>query len=65
MQRYIRLTGIDEAGATETLRLKRYAGMGEGDFYAEPTPQVTVRRPSIFWHLSKVMFEKYWLHKWF
>lgn len=38
------------------------AGFGGGDFYAEPTPLVTVRAPSWRWHLGKVLFEKSWLY---
>ncbi len=38
------------------------AGFGGGDFYAEPTPIVTVRSPSWRWHLGKVLFEKWWLY---
>jgi sulfide:quinone oxidoreductase len=38
------------------------AGWGGGDFYAEPTPQVTLRMPSWRWHFGKVLFEKSWLH---
>lgn len=41
------------------------AGVGAGNFYAEPLPEVKMRRPGLFWHLSKVLFEKYWLHRWF
>lgn len=41
------------------------AGIGAGNFYAEPSPQVRVKRPNIGWHLSKVMLEKYWLYRWF
>jgi sulfide:quinone oxidoreductase len=37
------------------------AGYGSGDFYAEPTPQVRLRRPGWWWHLGKVLFEKRWL----
>ncbi len=43
----------------------RKAGVGKGNFYAEPSPQVNLKAPSIVWHLSKVFFEKYWLIKWF
>jgi len=39
-----------------------YAG---GDFYAEPRPQVRMRRPGRHWHLGKVGFERYWLRRWF
>lgn len=38
------------------------AGFGGGNFYAEPTPAVTLRQPSWRWHLSKVLFEKSWLY---
>ena len=38
------------------------AGFGGGNFYAEPTPSVTVRSPSWHWHLGKVLFEKWWLY---
>ncbi len=36
-----------------------------GDFYAEPAPQVRLRRPGRHWHLGKVAFERYWLWRWF
>lgn len=41
------------------------AGIGTGNFYAEPFPQVLVKRPGLKWHVGKVFFEKYWLWKWF
>lgn len=41
------------------------AGFGRGDFYAEPTPQVKLHAVSRRWHLSKVLFEKHWLRRWF
>jgi sulfide:quinone oxidoreductase len=37
------------------------AGLGYGDFYAEPTPQVKLRGPSRWWHWGKVVFERRWL----
>lgn len=37
------------------------AGMGSGNFYAEPLPDVRMRFPNPFWHLSKMLYEKYWL----
>ena len=41
------------------------AGFGRGDFYAEPTPQVTLKWPTRYWHAGKVLFEKDWLvRKW-
>lgn len=41
------------------------AAYGAGNFYAEPTPQITLRRPGRAWHIGKVLFEKFWLRKWF
>ena len=38
------------------------AGFGGGDFYAEPKPAITLRRPGRRWHLGKVLFEKSWLY---
>ncbi len=41
------------------------AGFGNGDFYAEPTPQIKLHAPSRWWHVGKVLFEKRWLRRWF
>lgn len=41
------------------------AGFGSGNFFAEPAPQIKLRRPGFLLHLGKVAFEKYWLFKWF
>ena len=41
------------------------AGLGSGDFYAEPTPQVKLRTPSRWWQWGKVLFEQRWLRQWF
>ncbi len=41
------------------------AGFGKGDFYAEPVPVVSMYGPGRRWHWSKVLFEKYWLRRWF
>ena len=40
------------------------AGFGNGNFYAEPLPQVKVRRPGRHWHAAKVLLEKHWLWRW-
>ena len=37
------------------------AGLGKGNFYAEPLPQINLHGPSRLWHLGKVVYEKYWL----
>ncbi|MFZ5523990.1 MAG: NAD(P)/FAD-dependent oxidoreductase [Pseudomonadota bacterium] len=39
------------------------AGIGKGNFYAEPTPQVEMRGPNLFWHVAKILYEKYWLYR--
>ena len=41
------------------------AGFASGNFYADPVPVVKMKRPGRMWHLGKVLFEKYWLRKWF
>lgn len=41
------------------------AGFGRGNFYAEPTPQIALRKVSRRWHWGKILFEKYWLWRWF
>jgi sulfide:quinone oxidoreductase len=38
------------------------AGMGQGNFYAEPLPAVRLRAPSRLWHGAKVLYERYWLY---
>ena len=37
------------------------AGFAYGDFYATPSPRLELRNVGRTWHLSKVMFEKWWL----
>lgn len=41
------------------------AGLGSGNFYGEPVPQVQLHHPSRLWHLAKVLFERRWLSQWF
>ena len=41
------------------------AGYGSGNFYAEPAPQMRLRPPGRLLHLAKVLYEKYWLYRWF
>ena len=41
------------------------AGFGKGNFYAEPTPQISLKRVGYRWHLGKVLFEQSWLWRWF
>lgn len=40
------------------------AGYAQGNFYAEPAPEIHLKNPSMFWHFSKILFEKYWFWKW-
>jgi sulfide:quinone oxidoreductase len=41
------------------------AGYAKGNFYAEPSPVVKMKKPSRFRHWGKVLFERWWLRKWF
>ncbi|MCK4777438.1 MAG: NAD(P)/FAD-dependent oxidoreductase, partial [Actinomycetia bacterium] len=41
------------------------AGYASGNFYKEPKPEVNLKKPSRFWHWGKVLFEKWWLWRWF
>lgn len=41
------------------------AGMGSGNFYAEPLPDVRMRFPNPFWHLAKLLHQKVWLWRQF
>lgn len=41
------------------------AGLGAGNFYAEPTPQVALHAPARRWHWGKVILERRWLKRWF
>ena len=37
------------------------AGLGSGNFFAEPTPQFKLVNPGRLLHFAKVLYEKYWL----
>jgi sulfide:quinone oxidoreductase len=41
------------------------AGLGRGNFYAEPTPAIKLRKPTRYWHIGKVLFERDWFRRWF
>ena len=41
------------------------AGFGSGNFYADPAPQIALKPPSVMRHFGKVLYEKYWLYRWF
>lgn len=37
------------------------AGFADGNFFAEPSPQVRLRKLGRTWHLGRIMFEQWWL----
>lgn len=41
------------------------AGMGSGNFFAEPLPDVRMRFTNPFWHLLKFLYQKHWLWRQF
>lgn len=41
------------------------AGFAGGNFYHDPEPRVRSVRPSRAWHWGKVVFEQWWLRRWF
>ena len=41
------------------------AGYGSGNFYAEPKPDLKIGRPSRLNHIGKILFERWWLWRWF
>jgi len=41
------------------------AGFASGNFYTAPTTTVKLRSPSRIWHWGKILFEKYWMWRWF
>lgn len=41
------------------------AAAASGNFYATPTPAVRFKGPGLVLHWEKVLFEKYWLRRWF
>lgn len=41
------------------------AGFASGNFYTEPSPVVKMKPPARIWHWDKILFERYWLWKWF
>ncbi len=44
---------------------ERKSAFLKGNFLAAPHPGLTFRPPSAFYHSQKVLFEKYWMHRWF
>lgn len=42
---------------------RHQAGFAYGEFYAEPSPDVRMREVGKTWHVSKILFEKWWLRE--
>jgi sulfide:quinone oxidoreductase len=40
---------------------KSQAGFAFGNFFAEPSPQIELRKTGKTWHIGKVLFEQWWL----
>jgi len=41
------------------------AAFAYGNFYNTPAPAIKMKCPGRIWHWNKILFEKYWLWKWF
>ncbi len=41
------------------------SGFARGNFYSLPAPRVKMYPDSRAWHIAKVLFEKWWMWKWF
>lgn len=41
------------------------AAFAEGNFFAVPHPEVSMKGPSRLYHQEKVLYEKYWFIRWF
>ncbi len=41
------------------------AGFGNGNFYAEAAPRITLHPAARHWHAAKLLLEKEWFHRWF
>lgn len=41
------------------------AGYASGNFYGDPKPEVYMKKPSRLWRWGKVLFEKWWMWRWF
>jgi sulfide:quinone oxidoreductase len=58
-----RRTAFDGHGACLVEVGHGRAGLGSGDFYAEPLPRVRMRAPGRLTHWAKVWFEQVWLRR--
>jgi sulfide:quinone oxidoreductase len=58
------LSAFDGHGACFVESGDGKAAMGSGNFFAEPSPQINLKAPSVLWHMAKVVFEKRWLKWW-
>lgn len=41
------------------------AGYASGDFYADPKPSLKIGKPNRLNHVGKILFERWWLRRWF
>ena len=41
------------------------SGFASGNFYAKPVPIIKMKNSGRIWHWGKILFEKYWMWKWF
>ncbi len=41
------------------------AAYAKGNFYQEPQAEIKMRGPGTIWHFNKILFEKWWLWRWF
>ena len=62
--RTVLILGGGVGGVVAATELRK-AGLGKGNFYAEPVPEVKIHPPGRHWHFAKVLFEKRWLKRWF
>lgn len=60
-----KLASFDGEGACFLETGDGKAGLGRGNFYGDPVPQMKFYRPGWHWHLAKVLFERRWLGKLF
>jgi len=56
-----KLSGFSGVGYCMLEAGESMAGAAFGDFFAEPSPQIELRKIGKTWHLGKVLFEQWWL----
>ena len=38
--------------------------MASANFYAEPVPEISYKKPGRPWHLARVLYEWQWFRRW-